>query len=139
MEPVTFEGGKGSVELGDDDVFYLLWKAGSRIEARDAVAAMETVNGISANKSHPMLVDMARIVSLSRQARAAFASPCAASRIALLGDGPVDRVLAMWSPRLHDTPCPTRFFTSRPEAMKWLLLQEREVPARISRKRKPTR
>jgi hypothetical protein len=67
-----------------------------------------------------MLVDMTTTESLSRQARSVF-TRCAASRIALLGTSPVDRILANWSLGVQNLPCPTRFFASKTEAMKWLL------------------
>ena len=67
-----------------------------------------------------MLVDMATTSSVTRAARAVFSIPCAASRIALLGASPVDRVLANFFLGVHIPPCPTRFFTSRSEAMNWL-------------------
>lgn len=68
-----------------------------------------------------MLVDMAATQTVSREARAVWATPCAASRIALLGSDPVDRVLANFFLGIRRPPCPTEFFTSRSEAMSWLL------------------
>ncbi len=65
-----------------------------------------------------MLVDRTATESLSRQARSVFGIRCAASHIALLGSSPVDRILANWSLGVQNLPCPTRFFTSRTEAMK---------------------
>jgi hypothetical protein len=82
---------------------------------------MAAVNTIAQESEYPMLVDMTTTESLSRQARSVFAIRCAASRIALLGTSPVDRILANWSLGVQNLPCPTRFFNSRTEAMKWLL------------------
>lgn len=67
-----------------------------------------------------MLVEMADIETVSHDARAPFSKPCAASRIALLGSNPVDRVVASFR-GAQTYPCPTRFFTDRTEAMSWLL------------------
>lgn len=67
-----------------------------------------------------MLVDMATVASVSREARSIWSIPCGASRIALLGTSPVDRVLANFFLGVHIPPCPTRFFTSRSEALDWL-------------------
>jgi hypothetical protein len=121
VEPITVEGGKGAVALEADQIIHLVWKPSVRIEAADAHAAMAAVNVAAAGSEYPMLVDMATTASVSRQARAVFSIPCAASRIALLGSSPVDRVLANFFLGVHIPPCPTRFFTSRPEAMTWLL------------------
>jgi hypothetical protein len=57
---------------------------------------------------------------VSRQARIVFAAPCAASRIALLGAGPVERMIVDFQLGRQAPPCPTRFFTSKVQAMAWL-------------------
>jgi len=69
-----------------------------------------------------MLVDMATTASVSREARVVFGEECAASRIAMLGHSPVDRVIANFAlgripPR---PPCPTKFFTDRDQAFAFL-------------------
>lgn len=120
LEPITVEGGKGTVELEPSGIIHLAWKTSVKIEAVDAQAAMAAVNVVADGNEHPMLVDMATTESVSRQARAVFSIPCAASRIALLGSSPVDRLLANFFLSLHVPPCPTRFFTSRADAMDWL-------------------
>ena len=120
MEPITVEGGKGTVELKADGIFHLVWKERVHIDAADAHAAMAAVNEAGKGSEYPMLVDMATTESVHRHARGVFSIPCAASRIALLGTSPVDRVLANFFLGVHIPPCPTRFFTSRNEAMAWL-------------------
>ncbi len=121
MEPITVKGGKGTVELEDGRYIHLVWNRSVRIEAEDALSAMDAVNVVGDGSEYPMLVDMATTESVSRQARAVFSIPCAASRIALLGSSPVDRVLANFFLSLHVPPCPTRFFTSGDDALAWLL------------------
>ncbi len=64
---------------------------------------------------------MATTAAVSRGARAVFGRPCQASRIALLGASPVDRVIANFILGVSALPCPTRFFTSATEATCWLL------------------
>lgn len=120
MEPLEVEGGKGIVQLDPTGVIRLSWASAVRIEEADARAAMAAVNEVANGGEYPMLVDMASTSSVSRKARAVFSIPCAASRIALLGASPVDRVLANFFLGVHIPPCPTRFFTSRTEAMVWL-------------------
>jgi hypothetical protein len=121
MEPITVKGGKVMVYMEDGTYIHMAWNRSVRIEAEDAHFAMEAVNAVADGSEYPMLVDMATTESVSRQARAVFSIPCAASRIALLGASPVDRVLANFFISLHVPPCPTRFFTSRDDAMAWLL------------------
>lgn len=120
VAPETVDGGKGSVELRDDGVVHLKWLSGITIEVEDARAAMAKVNDVCQGVPRPMLVDMAAVASVSREARGIWSIPCDASRIALLGRSPVDRVLANFFLGVHIPPCPTRFFTSRSEAMDWL-------------------
>lgn len=120
MEPVAVDGGKGTVELRTDGIIHLIWEPRVRIELQDAQAAMATVNRIAGDGSYPMLVDMATTEAVSRDARSVFSIPCAANRIALLGASPVDRIIANFFLGVHIPPCPTRFFTSRDESMKWL-------------------
>jgi hypothetical protein len=119
-EPIIIQGGKGSVELRTDGVVHLIWKPQGTIEAADARAAVAAVNEVCQGSEHPMLVDMASTEAVNRDARSIFSTPCAASRIALLGSNPVDRVIANLFLRVHQPSCPTRFFSSRTEAMDWL-------------------
>jgi hypothetical protein len=120
MEPVVVDGGKGTVELRSDGLIHLIWEPRVRIEQEDAKAAMAAVNEIAGDITYPMLVDMATTESVTRAARSVFSIPCAANRIALLGASPVDRILANFFLGVHIPPCPTRFFTSRTESLKWL-------------------
>ena len=120
MAPVIVDGGKGSVELYDGGYVHLRWLPKVDIQVEDARAAMATVNDVCQDQPHPMLVDMASVASVSREARAIWSIPCSASRIALLGRSPVDRVLANFFLGVHIPPCPTRFFTSRDDALAWL-------------------
>ena len=120
MEPVIFDGGKGTVELRSDGIIHLIWEPNVRIELQDARAAMAAVNQIAGEVTYPMLVDMATTEDVTRAARSVFSIPCAANRIALLGASPVDRIIANFFLGVHIPPCPTRFFTSRTESMKWL-------------------
>lgn len=120
VPPQTVDGGKATVHLREDGLLHLQWLPGSSIEVQDARAAMATVNDVCHGSQRPMLVDMAAVASVSREARSIWSIPCSASRIALLGRSPVDRVLANFFLGVHIPPCPTRFFTSRSEAMDWL-------------------
>ena len=121
MRRIPIEGGKGSVELRGDGVVHLIWTPNAKIDAADARAAMAMVNEVCNSVDRPMLVDMASTETVSREARAVWSIPCSASKIALLGSSPVDRVIANFFLGIHVPPCPTKFFTSESEAMGWLL------------------
>ncbi|MCU1519353.1 MAG: hypothetical protein JWQ75_4074 [Pseudarthrobacter sp.] len=114
------EAAKADLALDDSGVIQLRWPRAVSISQADAEAAMRGVNRLCGDRRHPMLVDMATTAQVSRGARTVFGKPCQASRIALLGSSPVDKVLANFILGLNRLPCPTRFFTSRDEAMAWL-------------------
>lgn len=121
METVAV-GGKGAIGLGAEGIIHLAWSPGIVLEAEDVHVAMAMVNEIAGHRELPMLVDMGSTHAVTRQAKSVFVIPCAASRIALLGSSAVDRVIANYTiGRQHGLPCPTRFFTSRSEAISWLL------------------
>ena len=120
VDPVAANEAKLSIEMTDGGLLHLRWLPGIHVQVEDARAAMAKVNEVCQQEEHPMLVDMAAVGSVSREARAVWSIPCSASRIALLGESPVDRVLANFFLGVHVPPCPTRFFTSRSEALDWL-------------------
>ncbi|WP_309107525.1 STAS/SEC14 domain-containing protein [Arthrobacter sp.] len=120
MNLITVDGGKGTVELDSDGVLLLVWKPETVLTADDVHAAMASVNEIADGAEYPMLIDISNTQAVTRQAKSVFSVKCAASRIALLGSSPVSRVIANFAMARRTLPCPTRFFTSRDEAMNWL-------------------
>lgn len=129
MAAQHIEGGKATLELLPNGILHLEWQKDCTIIAEDAEAAMEAVNILSDGAAHPMLVDMETTRTVTRGARMVFAIPCSASRIALLGSSPVDRMIANFFLGVNSPPCPTRFFTSRQVAMAWLQSGVSEHPA----------
>lgn len=116
---MTVDGGKGMVEL-TGGVLYLVWKPGTVLEAADVHAAMALLNDVAGGAEYPMLIDITNTQKVTRQAKSVFSIKCAASRIALLGSNPVNRVIANFAMARRELPCPTQFFGSREEAMTWL-------------------
>lgn len=120
MGPIAVDGGKGTVELGADGVLHLVWNPGTVLMVDDVHAAMAKVNEVADGAEYPMLIDITNTQAVTRQAKSAFSIKCAASRIALLGSNPINRVIANFAMSRRTLPCPTQFFTSRNEAMNWL-------------------
>jgi len=118
-----------SLTIDDEGLLILVWPGGVKITGPSARRAFDEVNRICGSVRRPMLVDMATTKSVAREARAVFGEPCAASRIALLGKSPVDRVIANFTLGVSTVPCPTKFFTDRTQAMAFLRegLDERTV------------
>ncbi len=109
-----------SLTIDDEGFVRLLWPVGAKITGPSAQQAFDEVNRICGDTRRPMLVDMATTKSVAREARAVFGRPSGASRIALLGRSPVDRVIANFTLGVSEVPCPTRFFTDREKAMAFL-------------------
>lgn len=126
MESTKVECRKYAVVLRDDGIIHLAWKPHAHIEAPDARAALAAVLDLAAGNEYPLLVDMTLTAPLSREAQAVFNQRCA-TRIAVLGPSPVDRILANWVLSAQKQPCPKRFFNSADEATKWLLLADTAV------------
>ncbi|WP_218605580.1 DUF7793 family protein [Pseudonocardia abyssalis] len=108
------------VRVDPSGIVRLSWTAGLQITGRLAQQAMGLVDMTNADRERPLLVDMRGTATLSRDARMTFRRKCSASRIALLGRSPVDRVLANFAMGVSSVPVPTRFFTSETAAVAWL-------------------
>ncbi len=98
----------------------LSWDQDLRITGDMARVAMALVDAANAGRERPLLVDMTGTAALTRDARMTFSRRCSASRIALLGSSPVDRVIANFALGVSAVPVPTRFFTSELLAVAWL-------------------
>lgn len=120
MPAQRIEGGKATLELLPNDILHLEWDKHCTITSEDAEAAMRAVDALTEGHDHLILVDMETTRTVTRGARLVFAVPSNASRIALLGSSPVDRMIANFSLGADSPPCPTRFFTSRHMAVTWL-------------------
>lgn len=120
MKPTPNDSQKATLALLENGVVSLTWQREASLEASDVKAAMASLDDLCQGRPRPLLVDMGGTISVSHAARAAFSVPSSASRIALLGSTPVDRVIANFR-RADSFPCPTLFFTDRAEAISWLL------------------
>lgn len=120
MKPTSDDSEKATLELLENGIVCLTWQRQVSLEVADVTAAIARLDDFCQGLPHPLLVDMGGTKSVSHDARAAFSLPSAASRIALLGSTPVDRVIANFR-RADSFPCPTLFFTDRAEAISWLL------------------
>jgi hypothetical protein len=86
-------------------------------EARVAGAA---VRALAAGRRVPVVLVITGVVGVSVEARQAYVSSIAASAFAVVGETPVDRVIAHYLLRSKTETIPARFFTSEAEAVEWL-------------------
>ena len=109
------------LDEGQDGIVRLVWERDLRITGDMAKHAMIAVDDLNGSRRRPLLVYMARTNALERKAREHFAEKCSTSAIALLGETPVDRLLATFILGHGRAPAPTRYFTEESEAIAWLL------------------
>ncbi|WP_159616571.1 hypothetical protein [Arthrobacter zhaoguopingii] len=105
-----------------DNVLYLRWTSGIQITHPAAVKAARELEVLSAGDNLPLIVEMGGIDGLTLQARLGMNAYRGFARVALIGDGPVDEVLAGFA---YASPTSTRYFTSEADALQWI--QEAEV------------
>ena len=108
----------GTVELCGN-FLRLRWSPVGRIDESAARAAITRINELSAGQVLPVLMEVSGS-SPTRLAGDVFANEWPLIRTALVGDSPVDEVIAAFYSARHRPACPTRFFTSTTQAKAWL-------------------
>lgn len=111
--------GKAILGRGVHDILVLRWKDAVDINEDDAHSAIQAIQTLSGGREHPLLVNMTDAGQVSKGARNAFGIPHA-SKIALVGGNPVDRVVANFFVGVQRPLRPTHFFATEPEALRWL-------------------
>jgi hypothetical protein len=111
------------ISVAPDEIVRVVWTPGLRITGPLAAAAMAAVDELNGERQRPLLVEMTGTDTPTLEARERFGHRCTATRVALLGASAVDRVRASVGPGIGGGgyPIPTRFFTSEPAALAWLL------------------
>ena len=109
------------VRVEDSGVIRLTWDAGRRIDQGLAQKAMLAVDTLAGGRPCPLYVEIGGVLGLTRDGREAFARPWSASRLALVGRFPVDRIFVGLPLGASPLRVPSRFFTSERAALDWLL------------------
>lgn len=109
----------GTIEL-TGQILCLKWAPGAVVRESDAKALMQRAAALSAGRTLPLLVEMTGMTWIDRRAQEAFASSWPLARAAIVGTSAVDEAIARFYMARHHPDHPTRFFTSRDEAMAWL-------------------
>jgi hypothetical protein len=102
-------------------IVWITWPQGIRIDeamARDAMGQLGVYND---GRKQPTVVEMVGVAGLTREGRQVFTGDFAASRMALLGNKPVERVIANFALAVSKHTVPIRFFTTEEAAVEWLL------------------
>lgn len=101
----------------DDDVLSLRWVPGARITHALAVEAARTLRQLSGERILPLVVVMRGIDGVTLKTRLGMNAYQGFSVVALVGDGPVDEVLAGFA---YGGLTPTRYFTEEDSARSWI-------------------
>ncbi len=90
------------------------------IEGAEARQAGAAVRKLADGKRTAVLLVISGVVGVSAEARQVYAGSIAAAAFALVGESPVDRVIAHYLLRSRTETIPAEFFTSRAAALEWL-------------------
>jgi hypothetical protein len=101
-------------------IAWITWPPGIHITGAMAQEAMDRLEVFNGGRKLPTLVEMAGVAGLTREARQVFTGECTASRMALLGGSPVERVIANFALAASRYATPIRFFATEDAAVDWL-------------------
>ncbi|MGO4384964.1 DUF7793 family protein [Specibacter sp. RAF43] len=90
------------------------------IAGRHAESAADLIRTLADGHRYPTLLDLSGVLSVSRKARNVYGHPQAVAAYALLGNGPVDRVLAHFFLGAGPLEMPVQYFVCEAEALAWL-------------------
>ena len=112
--------GHVSVELAGEGHLVLVLPPGEVITGTMALLAAEKIRALAGASTLPLLLVLTGVDSVSRSARDVFSAARSLSAVAVIGVSPVDRVIANFLLGGEVQPCPTRYFSSEPDALGWL-------------------
>lgn len=108
------------VRVIEPGIIEVLLPPNQEIEGREARVAGAAVRVLANGRRIPVLLVITGVVGFSMEARHAFTGSIAASAFAVVGESPVDRVIAHYLLRSGTEAIPAQFFTSESEAVQWL-------------------
>ncbi|MEV5053515.1 hypothetical protein [Arthrobacter sp. LAR12-1-1.1] len=114
------------VRMIDGGIIEVLLPANEEIEGPEARIAGDTVRTLAAGRRMPVLLVITGVVGVSIEARQVYSGSIAATAFALVGESPVDRVIAHYLLRSRSETIPAQFFTSESAAVEWLRQYTRE-------------
>jgi hypothetical protein len=104
----------------ESGVIQVTLPANEEIGGAEARVAGAAVRALADGRRVPVMLVISGVVGVSVDARQVCVSSIAASAFALVGESPVDRVIAHYLLRSRTKAIPAQFFTSEAEAVEWL-------------------
>lgn len=108
------------VRMTGGDILKVTLPANQMIQEQQARAAGAAARSLAHGRRLPVLMIITGVLGVSIEARQVYANLIPPSRFALVGESPVDRVIAHYLLRWTHESTPARFFTSKVEAVGWL-------------------
>ncbi|MET4059073.1 hypothetical protein ABIB35_000602 [Arthrobacter sp. UYP6] len=112
------------VGLAPEGHIFLVLPPGEVVTAAMAADAAAEVARLGGTRSVPVLLVLTGVEAITRGARTVFGSAGSLAAVAVLGVSPVDRVIANFLLGGSAQPCPTRYFSTKQEALGWLKRRE---------------
>lgn len=108
------------VRMRDDGILEVVLPASEEIEGPEARVAGAAVRALANGQRLPVLLVISGVVGVSLEARHVYATSIEVSAFAVVGESPVDRVIAHYLLRSKPEMIPAQFFTSEAQAVEWL-------------------
>ncbi|GAA3318528.1 DUF7793 family protein [Arthrobacter ramosus] len=125
-EDTTAPAAQITVDLAADGIVEVTLPPNTVVRSREAQAAAAAVRAFADGRRLPLLLTVTGVLSVTNDARLTYTNSVVVSACALLGESPVDRVIAHYLLRARSDSVPARFFTSEAEAREWLREHHRE-------------
>jgi hypothetical protein len=98
----------------------IILRPNARITDDDCVRTGAELLALTGGKPGAVLLQISGVSSVSRTAISLYCEAAAVTAFAILGDTPVDRVIAHTLLRLAPPKSPTKYFTDEEKAVFWL-------------------
>jgi hypothetical protein len=111
------------VSLGEDGIFRVRIAPDSHMAIEDAQEIIAYMAATYGAVGRPSLVDISRMRSITRQARAYFSGPETArieTAVALIVKSPVSRAIGNFFLGINKTAMPSKLFSTEDPAIAWL-------------------
>lgn len=115
-----------AVRITDQGIIEVTLPPDQVIGGRQACAARAAVRSLAQGRRLPVLLVVTGVLGVSIEARRVYVNSVEPPAFALVGESPVDRVIAHYLLRWTTEATPSRFFTTEPDAARWLGQYARE-------------
>ena len=116
--------GKGRVQLYPSGILHQTYEDGAELGISDSVKELNIYRKEYCREGRkPILVDITKIKSVSKESRSIYTSPETAKCLlaaALLISNPVSRIIGNFYMGINKTAMPVKIFTSEKAAFSWL-------------------